>query len=59
MTEWVVRVKKIAGEENADDQHFLLFPHCLLKDSFSLLLIFGIVCYLVNINTYFYAMVLN
>ena len=33
------RVEKIVGKgENAGDQHFLLFPRCFLKDSFSRLL---------------------
>ena len=33
MTEFVIdRVENIVGKgENADDQHFLLFPHCFPK----------------------------
>ena len=43
------RVENIVGNgENAENQHFLLFPLCFQKASFLRLLKVGIVCYRLN-----------
>ena len=46
------RVENIVGKgENASYQHFLLFPQCFQKDSYTASLNVGIVWLRVNVNS--------